>query len=110
MSARLGISDQFAVNKYGPYEGNVTEMATAGIGIVNDEDVSVVYVVPELLDYGLRLEVECPSLRGEVEGALGDSVAFTVAKRRRNVAVIENKGMASVKNMLGHLVHDRRER
>jgi len=43
---------------------------------------------------------------GDVLAALGDGIAVDVIQRRREIAVVDDEGVAGSEHLLGHLVNN----
>ena len=101
-----GPEEEPAVREDGKARGEVRQVAPPVVGIVQQEDVARVDVVPEGLEgreggRGHRPHVDRDVLR------LGDQLALRVGDRGREVAArVQDLGERGAKHRLSHLVHD----
>ena len=84
-------------------------MCAACVRVVDTEDIAWMDVITEFFEYCLALEVQRSDVDGNILVALHDGVAVRVAKRRREVAGLDDEGVAGAENLLTHEVDGGRE-
>jgi len=106
MAVGLGKPEQFALIEHRPHDARVVEVRAALIDVVDDKDVAGMNIVLEAVDHRLGRVVERPDVSRNVAASLHDGVAVGIAKRRREVAGVNDEGIAGTENLLRHLVDD----
>jgi hypothetical protein len=104
VAVRLAEGDDLAVGEDRPDEPHVGEVGAAGIGVVDGVDVAGMHVALEGAHHVLAGEVQGADVDGDVLVALRGGVALGVVQRAREVAVVDDEGIAGPQDLLAHLV------
>ena len=89
-----------------PDDADIAEVGATQIGIVDGDDVTRVEVVLEGVEHGLRRVVEGADVDGDVLAPLHHRVAVGVAETVREVARVDDEGVAGAQHLLRHLVDE----
>ena len=87
-------------------DAHIAEVGATQIGIVDGDDVSRMEIVLEGLQHGLRRVVEGADVDGDVLAPLHHRVAVGVAEAVREVARVDDEGVAGAQHLLRHLVDE----
>ena len=97
---RLHQGDEASLMEDRPDDADVAEVGATQIGIVDGDDVTRVEVILEGVEDGLRRVVERSNVDGDVLAALHHRVPVSVAETVREVARVDDEGIAGAQHLL----------